>query len=87
MQAVREAYLRGWGVEPKLSRDGGSIPIVADMQEHLKGAAILLMPFGYKAGGAHSINESCDLGMVERGIHTMLHFYELITSHLPDQGD
>ncbi len=76
MQAVTAAYQRAWGVTPLLSREGGSIPVASEFQKHL-GAQLVMMPFGYKNGGAHSINENCDLGMVRKGIHTMLHFYDI----------
>ncbi|MBK8135255.1 MAG: M20/M25/M40 family metallo-hydrolase [Chloroflexi bacterium] len=79
MQAVAVAYERGWGTKPLWSRDGGSIPVVTALMEHLK-ATIVLMPFGHKEGGAHSQNEHILLPMFRRGIHTMLHFYEALTS-------
>lgn len=78
LKAVTEAYQRGWGVKPLLSREGGSIPVTAEFQKYL-GAQLVMMPFGYKNGGAHSINENCDLGMVKKGIQTMLHFYEVLS--------
>lgn len=74
MKAVTAAYERGWGVKPLLSREGGSIPVTAEFKKYLN-AQMVLMPFGYKNGGAHSINENCDLGMVRKGIDTMLYFY------------
>lgn len=77
MRAVEAAYTRGWGVRPIYSRAGGSIPVVSSLQQHLS-AQIVLMPFGYKGGGAHSTNEYVILDMFEKGIHTMLYFYEEI---------
>ena len=79
LKAVTMAYERGWGVKPLLSREGGSIPVTAEFKKYL-GAQLVMMPFGYKNGGAHSINENCDLGMVAKGIQTMLHFYEVLSS-------
>lgn len=78
LQAVTTAYERGWGVKPLLSREGGSIPVTAEFQKYL-GAQLVMMPFGYKNGGAHSINENCDIEMVAKGIQTMLHFYEVMS--------
>lgn len=78
LQAVTTAYERGWGVKPLLSREGGSIPVTTHLQDHL-GTQLVMMPFGYKNGGAHSINENCDLGMVAKGIQTMLHFYAVLS--------
>lgn len=79
MQAVAKAYEQGWGKAPLWTRDGGSIPVVSAFMEHLK-TTIVLMPFGHKEGGAHSQNENILLPMFQRGIHTMLHFYEELTS-------
>ncbi|MCU0497725.1 MAG: dipeptidase [Anaerolineae bacterium] len=77
MRAVEQAYLRGWGVRPLYSREGGSIPVVSAFQQHLHGT-IVLMPFGYKGGGAHSTNEYVIMEMFHKGIITMLHFFEAI---------
>lgn len=77
MQAVIGAYERGWGRKPLLNREGGSVPVVASIQEALSGE-IVLMPFGYKGGGAHSTNEFIYEDMFHRGIATTLHFYNIL---------
>jgi acetylornithine deacetylase/succinyl-diaminopimelate desuccinylase-like protein len=78
MRAVEAAYSEGWGVRPILSRAGGSVPVVAVFQQELD-AQIVLMPFGYKGGGAHSTNEYVILEMFDKGIQTMLYFYEALS--------
>lgn len=78
MRAVEQAYLRGWGVRPLYSREGGSIPVVSAFQQHLH-SPIVMMPFGYKGGGAHSTNEYVIMEMFHKGILTMLHFYDAIS--------
>lgn len=75
MAAALAAYERAWGMRPILLREGGSVPIVARFEETL-GAPMALMPFGYKGCGAHGPNEHVYLDMYQKGIRTMLHFYE-----------
>ena len=81
MEAALAAYERAWGARPFLLREGGSVPIVARFEEDL-GVPMALMPFGYKGCGAHGPNEHVYLDMFQKGICTMLHFYEeLATRH------
>jgi acetylornithine deacetylase/succinyl-diaminopimelate desuccinylase-like protein len=75
MQAVIEAYKKGWGVKPIFSREGGSVPVVSAFDEHLD-AQMVLMPFGYKGCGAHGPNEHVYLEMFNKGIATAIHFYD-----------
>ncbi len=74
IQAAIAAYEKGWGVKPIFAREGGSVPVVAEFQKHLS-APIVMMPFGYKGGGAHGPNEYVIVDMFHKGIQTMLHFY------------
>lgn len=85
MQAAHAAYTRGWGVAPIFSRMGGSIPVVSALMQHLD-AQTVLMPFGYKGGGAHSTNEYVVLEMFYKGIATMLHFYDEIATRWRKEG-
>ncbi|MBZ0276650.1 MAG: dipeptidase [Anaerolineae bacterium] len=77
VQAALRAYERGWGKRPHFSRAGGSVPITLDLQREL-GAQMVLMYFGYKGCGAHGPNEHVYLDMWQRGMETMLYFYEEI---------
>lgn len=74
MSAAARAYEQGWGVRPIYSREGGSVPVVSAFHDKLN-ARIVLMPFGYKGGGAHGPNEYMILDMFHKGIQTMMHFY------------
>jgi acetylornithine deacetylase/succinyl-diaminopimelate desuccinylase-like protein len=56
VQAGLEAYERAWGKRPFLVREGGSVPIVVDLQ-HTLHAPVVFMAFGYKGCGAHGPNE------------------------------
>lgn len=74
MQAAARAYEAAWGVRPIFSREGGSVPVVSSFQEDLR-APIVMIPFGYKGGGAHGPNEYMVLDMFHKGIQAMIHFY------------
>ncbi|HUP81147.1 MAG TPA: M20/M25/M40 family metallo-hydrolase, partial [Pirellula sp.] len=63
MQAVQE----GFNAKPVLIREGGSIPIVAQMVEATK-ADVLLLGWGLDDDGAHSPNEKFCLEDYYRGI-------------------
>lgn len=81
MQAVFKAYEAAWGTAPRYSRAGGSIPVVSAFQARL-GMPIVLMPYGYKGCGAHSINEHMYIDMFHKGIETAIRFYhEFATIH------
>ena len=69
MSAALRAVQRGFGKEPVLVREGGSIPVVSTLQEIL-GAPTLLIGFGLNDDNAHSPNEKFDLGDYQRGIRT-----------------
>ncbi|NDJ60232.1 MAG: dipeptidase [Chloroflexi bacterium] len=76
MQALITAYERGWGRTPILTREGGSIPVVIAFQQEL-GLPIVLMPFGYKGGGAHGPDEYMVTKLFHRGIDTAIHFCQI----------
>ena len=48
-----------FGVEPDLTREGGSIPVTLTFQEATK-KNVLLLPMGACDDGAHSQNEKLD---------------------------
>jgi acetylornithine deacetylase/succinyl-diaminopimelate desuccinylase-like protein len=75
VQAAARAYARVWGQAPFFVREGGSIPVVADVQRALD-AQIVFMPFGYKGCAAHGPNEHVYLDMWYKGIATMICFCE-----------
>jgi acetylornithine deacetylase/succinyl-diaminopimelate desuccinylase-like protein len=77
-KAMIEALETVWGVPPVLKREGGSIPIVADMQEIL-GVDSVLTGFGMPEDAIHSPNESQHLPTFHRGVASIIHFiYNLI---------
>ena len=74
-KAASKAMAEVYGIEPVPSRGGGSIPILADMQNIL-GVNPLLMGFGLERDTIHSPNESYLLSQFEKGIESLAKFYE-----------
>ncbi|SCU86430.1 LAMI_0D02036g1_1 [Lachancea mirantina] len=75
--AAAKATKTVYGVEPDLTREGGSIPITLTFEKELK-TNVLLLPMGRGDDGAHSINEKLDLSNFVGGTKTMaayLHYY------------
>ena len=70
-RAIGEVY----GIEPVPSRGGGSIAILADMQQILH-ADPLLMGFGLERDTIHSPNESYLLSQFYRGMESIALFYK-----------
>ncbi|MFA5712759.1 MAG: dipeptidase [Bacteroidales bacterium] len=68
--ALKEVY----GEEPVPSRGGGSIPVLAELQKILK-ANPLLLGFGLERDVIHSPNESFLLSQFEKGIESIILFY------------
>jgi len=73
MQSAVQAYKNGWGHEPIFMREGGSIPIVAHMQENLD-APVVMMGFGLNTDNLHAPNEHFSLDHFKRGIQTSINF-------------
>ncbi|MCA0458606.1 MAG: dipeptidase [Chloroflexi bacterium] len=75
VEAARSAYTQVWGKEPHFVREGGSIPVVVDLQKALD-AQLVLMSFGYKGCAAHGPNEHVYLDMWYKGMAITIQFYE-----------
>lgn len=74
-KAAAKAMGEVYGIDPVPSRGGGSIPILADLQNIL-GVNPLLMGFGLERDTIHSPNESYLLSQLEKGILSIAKFYE-----------
>ncbi len=72
-QAAIDAYTATWGHAPKMSRGGGSVPIVG-MFQHVLGAPVVSLGLGH-GGGVHSPNEYYNLSYFDKNIDTAIHFY------------
>jgi len=73
-RAVEEVY----GIEPVPSRGGGSIAILATLENILQ-APPLLMGFGLERDTIHSPNESYLLSQFYKGIESIILFYKYYT--------
>lgn len=72
MQAASRAYEKVWGVKPVFNRAGGSIPVVADVQQVL-GLPVILMSLGLHSDLAHGPNEHLLIECFEKGIDTSIY--------------
>lgn len=80
LQAAADAFEAVYGREPFFTREGGSIPIVADFQR-LLGAQSILMGFGLNSDAIHSPNEKFALKDFYRGIRTSARFFEFLPKY------
>ena len=72
VQAARTALEKGFGREPVLVREGGTIPVVGSLQDVL-GLDSLLVPLGGPDDRTHSPNERMPLDCIHKGIQTVCH--------------
>ncbi len=73
MQAAAEAVEGVYGKKPYFTREGGSIPVVADFKEIL-GIGTVLMGFGLNSDAIHSPNEHFGLDRFKEGIQAIIRF-------------
>lgn len=77
LKAAAKAFEDVYKKEVLFSREGGSIPIVADFKKVL-GVNSILMGFGLTKDALHSPNESFSLKDFHRGIKTSARFFEVL---------
>jgi acetylornithine deacetylase/succinyl-diaminopimelate desuccinylase-like protein len=65
-RAGRDAMAEAWGADVIETGAGGSIPLVPLLAETFPGIAILMWGASDERSYAHSVNESVDLGEIER---------------------
>jgi acetylornithine deacetylase/succinyl-diaminopimelate desuccinylase-like protein len=81
MHLAAEAVREGFGSEPALIREGGSIPVVGLLKRTL-GIDTLLVGFGLPDDRLHSPNEKFDLDALHKGARTAAVLYEKLASLL-----
>ncbi len=74
VQALYKALETVWGKAPVYRREGGSVPVTADMDETL-GIESVLTGFGLPEDNIHAPNEKLSLSTWYRGIDTLIHFF------------
>ena len=72
-QAFAAALTSVWNREPVLSRNGGSVPVAADL-ERILGMPSILSGFALPDDRVHSPNESQDIATWYRGIEAVIRF-------------
>jgi acetylornithine deacetylase/succinyl-diaminopimelate desuccinylase-like protein len=77
--AAQEAITTAFGKPAVLIREGGSIPIVAQMVEKLK-SDVLLLGWGLDDDGAHSPNEKFCIADYYRGIRASAHLWAALAA-------
>ena len=80
VKAAAKAFEKVYNKDVLFSREGGSIPIVADFKKVL-GVNSILMGFGLTKDALHSPNESFSLKDFHRGIKTSATFLELLPEY------
>lgn len=75
MRAARKAIERAFGTAPVMVREGGTIPVVASLEDKL-GLNSLLLGWGLPDDGTHSPNEKFSLFDFHRGILTSAHLMD-----------
>lgn len=74
-EAASRALERSFGARPVLTGEGGSIPIVVELEEIL-GANSLLLGFALPGANMHAPNEWFATDCFEKGIDTLIHLYD-----------
>jgi acetylornithine deacetylase/succinyl-diaminopimelate desuccinylase-like protein len=74
VRAMAKALERVWGKRPNFKREGGSIPVVGDMQR-LLGVESVICGFGLPDDNVHAPNEKQNLLTLYRGIDAYIHFF------------
>lgn len=75
MQSAKTALEGVFGVEPYFTREGGSIPVVAEFKRIL-GLDTVLMGFGLNSDAIHSPNEHFGLDRFHQGIEASIRFMD-----------
>lgn len=73
MRAAAAAIKTVYGKLPLYTREGGSVPVVADFQ-HILGAEAVLLGFGLPDDNLHAPNEKLDLIQFDNGMKTATQF-------------
>jgi len=79
IQLALAAIRDGFGVEPAVTREGGSVPIVQAFKEILA-AETLLIALGLSDDNWHAPDEKFELSNLWRGIRTMVSLYGRLAS-------
>ncbi len=73
-EALAKALEQVWGKRPVYKREGGSVPVVGDMQKILSVDSVLT-GFGLPDDNLHAPNEKLHLPTWYKGIEALIHFF------------
>jgi len=73
-RAMVKGLEAAWNIKPLYKRDGGSVPVVADMQRIL-GVDSVLTGFGLADDNIHAPNEKLHLPTWQKGTNALIHFF------------
>jgi acetylornithine deacetylase/succinyl-diaminopimelate desuccinylase-like protein len=80
--AMAKALARAFGSEPLFRREGGSVPVVADLQ-HILGMETINVGIGLPDDNQHGPNEKMHLPSFYRQIDSFIHFFRLVAETSP----
>jgi acetylornithine deacetylase/succinyl-diaminopimelate desuccinylase-like protein len=83
VQAAGRAIEKGFGKRPVYTREGGSIPVVANFQEALN-APVVLFGFGLPDDNLHAPNEKFDLANFFNGVLASAFLYQEVAASCSD---
>lgn len=75
--ALRRALEQTWGIPPVFKREGGSVPVTAQMSEIL-GIESVLTGFGLPDDNLHAPNEKMHLPTFYRGIEALTRYFHIL---------
>jgi acetylornithine deacetylase/succinyl-diaminopimelate desuccinylase-like protein len=75
VQCSKDAMKEVFGKDTVLIRSGGSIPVVADFEKHLKIPSVM-MGFGLPDDNLHAPNEKFHIPNFYRGIESIIRFFQ-----------
>ncbi|TIB74922.1 hypothetical protein E3Q23_02520 [Wallemia mellicola] len=79
-RAAAKAVKSVFGVEPDLTKEGGSIPVTLTFDESLK-VNVCLLPMGRSDDGAHSTNEKLNISNFIEGTKVFAEYLENVATH------
>lgn len=79
LKAAEAAYAQVWGKDPVYVRGGGSIPVVAEFQQHLK-LPVILLGFGLETDNLHAPNEHFYIELFYKGTQLAITFLQEVAN-------
>lgn len=81
VELAKRSYEHAYGVQPHMTRMGGSIPII-EVFHRVLNLPVVLMGFSLMTENFHAPNEHFSLENFDRGIRALVHFYREAATQL-----